>query len=62
MEAPVESVTVPWIPPRNVWAIRAAEKQNTKRPQESLLIVVHPGLEVRVVKVRIIRRRERKIG
>jgi hypothetical protein len=37
--APVESVTVPWIPPRKVCAIMAAERQSMKNTEERVLIV-----------------------
>jgi hypothetical protein len=44
--APVASVTVPWMPPRKVWANKVEERQSIrtkeKNPEERVLIVNRP--------------------
>src|SRR5206468_1122004 len=54
--APLESVTVPWMPPRKVWPNKVADRQNKrtkeKNPEERVLIAT--DLELRLAGGRII--------
>jgi hypothetical protein len=64
-EAPLESVTVPWIPPRNVCAMAEMERQIkriTEKAMEARVLMVRPPQNVKIAGGRIIRRgRKRNI-